>query len=377
MNEAGIKGEPETMRCLAHLFTTTCYPQPTYAIVPQQIHTLAHIHSSQPKVGLASGGQKGVKSFKMTKIPSMKELLEAGSHFGHEAKRWNPKMSQYIFTQRANIHVIDLEQTEQKLKEAVDFIVDQVSSGSEIVFLATKKQAQEFTKEQAIRSGAMHMTNRWVGGLFTNFESVKKTLDKFKEAAENRATAAERGLTKKERLLLDRHLEKVEKVFGGVKEMSKLPDILFVVDAKKELNGVLEARKVGVKIVAITDTNSDPTLVDYPIPANDDAIKSIQLIVTTIADAVEEGKQLAQKRIKQSLRSDDLKNLESSIKNETDTVAEAKEAVTDNSKVKGQKAKVQVKTEKVEEKKPVVKDKAKVVKLKDATKKSSKKKETK
>lgn len=234
----------------------------------------------------------------MTKIPTMKELLEAGSHFGHEAKRWNPKMSQYIFTQRANIHVIDLEKTEKMLKEAVDFIVAEVGNGSEIVFLATKKQAQEFTREQAIRSGAMHMTHRWVGGLFTNFDSIRKTIDRFKEAAENRATAAQRGLTKKERLLLDRHLVKVERVFGGVKDMNKLPGIMFVVDSKKELNGVLEARKMGVKIVAITDTNSDPTLVDYPIPANDDAIKSIQLIVTTIADAVAEGKQMAEKRLK-------------------------------------------------------------------------------
>jgi small subunit ribosomal protein S2 len=232
----------------------------------------------------------------MTTIPTMKDLLEAGSHFGHEAKRWNPKMSQYIFTQRGGIHVIDLEITEKKLKEAVDFIIESVGAGSSIVFLATKKQAQEFTREQAERVGAMHLTHRWVGGIFTNFDTVKKTLNRFKEAAENRSKAAEIGLTKKETLLLDRHLAKVEKVFGGVKDMEKLPDLIFIVDAKKELNAFLEARKMGVKIVAITDTNSDPTLVDYPIPANDDAIKSIQLIVKTIADSVEEGRQIRGKK---------------------------------------------------------------------------------
>lgn len=233
----------------------------------------------------------------MTKIPTMKDLLEAGSHFGHEAKRWNPKMAPYIFTNRGGIHVIDLEQTEKKLKEASEFITDQVSSGAKIMFVATKKQAQDFTKEEAIRSGAMHMTTRWVGGLFTNFEAVKKTLNRFKETEEQKAKASELGLTKKELLLLSRHLEKVEKVFGGVKDIEKLPEIIFVVDSKKELNAVLEARKMGIKIVAITDTNSDPTLIDYPIPANDDAIKSIQLIVKTIADSVEEGRQMQGKRM--------------------------------------------------------------------------------
>lgn len=232
----------------------------------------------------------------MTSIPSMKDLLEAGSHFGHEAKRWNPKMAPYIFTNRSGIHVIDLEQTEKKLKEAVEFIRDEVGRGRNIVFLATKKQAQDFTREQAIRSGAMYMTNRWVGGLFTNFETVRKTLNHFKEASEQKAAGTASGLTKKELLLLDRHLEKIEKVFGGVKDMDRMPDIMFVVDSKKELNAVLEARKMGVRIVAISDTNSDPTLIDYPIPANDDAIKSIQLIVKTIADAVEEGRQMVGKR---------------------------------------------------------------------------------
>lgn len=226
----------------------------------------------------------------------MKELLEAGSHFGHEAKRWNPKMAPYIFTNRSGIHVIDLEKTERMLKEAVDFIREEVSRGRNIIFLATKKQAADFTREQAIRSGAMYMTTRWVGGLFTNFETVRKTLNHFKEASEQKAAGTSSGLTKKELLLLDRHLAKIEKVFGGVKDMDRMPDIMFVVDARKELNAVLEARKMGVRIVAISDTNSDPTLVDYPIPANDDAIKSIQLIVKTIADAVEEGRQLAGKR---------------------------------------------------------------------------------
>lgn len=233
----------------------------------------------------------------MEKLPNMKDLLEAGSHFGHEAKRWNPKMKPFIFTNRDGIHVIDLEKTEEKLKEAVDFIKDQVAKGGEVVFLATKKQAQEFTKEQASRVGAMYLTSRWVGGLFTNFETVKKTLSRFEEQNNLVANPKESRLTKKELMLIRRHLDKVESVLGGVKTMSKLPEVIFIVDSKKELNAVLEARKMGVKIVAICDTNSDPTLVDYPIPANDDAIKSIQLIVRTIADSVEEGKNIAQKKV--------------------------------------------------------------------------------
>lgn len=296
----------------------------------------------------------------MTSIPSMKDLLEAGSHFGHEAKRWNPKMAPYIFTNRSGIHVIDLEQTEKKLKEAVEFIRNEVSRGRNIVFLATKKQAQDFTREQAIRSGAMYMTNRWVGGLFTNFETVRKTLNHFKEASEQKAAGTASGLTKKELLLLDRHLEKIEKVFGGVKDMDRMPDIMFVVDSKKELNAVLEARKMNVKIVAITDTNSDPTLIDYPIPANDDAIKSIQLIVKTIADAVEEGRQMVGKR----------KVDEIEIKEKAD-------------EIKKEKVKAQPKAEKPEEpkeetaaEKETVKDEPKKA-VKEKTAKKTTKKETK
>jgi small subunit ribosomal protein S2 len=263
----------------------------------------------------------------MTTIPSMKELLEAGSHFGHEAKRWNPKMSQFIFTQRGGIHVIDLEITEKKLKEAVDFITSEVGSGAGIVFLATKRQAQEFTREQAERVGAMHMTTRWVGGLFTNFETVKKTLTRFKELTEQKENGTVNGFTKKEQLLMGRDLAKIEKVFGGVKTMEKLPEIIFVVDSKKELNAVLEARKMGVKIVAICDTNSDPTLVDYPIPANDDAIKSIQLIVKTIADAVEEGKQIVGK-----------KKVEAAAESETDADQAVEEKPVKAKKAKAEKA---------------------------------------
>ena len=326
------------------------------AKIPQQIHTLALYIPPSQKLGPRVADNKEL-FFKMTTIPTMKDLLEAGSHFGHEAKRWNPKMSQYIFTQRGGIHVIDLEKTESKLKEAVDFVIDQVSKGSEIVFLATKKQAQDFTREQAQRVGAMHMTHRWVGGLFTNFDTVKKTLNRFKEAAESRAKADSLGLTKKEKLLLDRHLAKVEKVFGGVKDMEKLPEIIFIVDAKKELNAVLESRKVGVKIVAITDTNSDPTLVDYPIPANDDAIKSIQLLVKTIADAVEEGRNI---RGKLKVESGELKVEEPEVEGEEKEVK----------KPRAKKTAVKVEKEEKEVEKPK-KTVAKPVKVKKITKKEA------
>lgn len=310
----------------------------------------------------------------MSNLPTMKDLLEAGSHFGHEAKRWNPKMAEYIFTTRDKIHVIDLEKTEKKLAEAVAYIRDAASKDAQIVFLATKRQAQDFTKEQAQRVGVMYMTSRWVGGLFTNFETVRKTLKRFKEISDQKANAKEFGLTKKEQMLLGRHIDKVEKVLGGVKDMERMPDVMFVVDAKKELNGILEARKMGVKIVAICDTNSDPTLADYVIPANDDAIKSIQLIVKTIADAVEEGKNLSEKR---KVQNEKLENAPEEKAVVAEKKSEAKvEKVTPVKVEKVEKA-VEVKKEvkketkkvKTETKKPVAKKAAPVKKTSKKEKK--------
>jgi small subunit ribosomal protein S2 len=223
----------------------------------------------------------------MSEIPSLKEMLEAGVHFGHETKRWNPKMSTYIFGAREKIHVIDLEKTEQALRKAVDFVEKLASEGKEIIFLATKKQASDILKSEAERVGAMYMVSRWVGGLFTNFEEVRKTIKKMDELEEK---AKDNSYTKREQLLFTRKLKKLERYVGGVRKMEALPGAIFVVDAKKEDNAVLEARKMGIPVVAIVDTNADPTKIDYPIPANDDAIRSIALIVKTIANAFEQGR---------------------------------------------------------------------------------------
>jgi len=228
----------------------------------------------------------------MSKLPSLKELLEAGVHFGHETKRWNPKMRPYIFTAKEKIHIIDLEKTEEALKKAVEFVKNIGRRNGKIIFLSTKKQATEIVKSEAERVKAIHLTVRWLGGLFTNFETLTKNLKKLADLEENMKNDS---YTKREQLLMARKAEKLNRLIGGIRELDTLPDAIFIVDAKKEENAVFEAKKVGVPIVAIVDTNSDPTLIDYPIPGNDDAIKSISILVKTIADAYEEGKNLAAK----------------------------------------------------------------------------------
>ncbi len=229
----------------------------------------------------------------MSKLPSLKEMLEAGVHFGHESKRWNPKMAPYIFGTRDKIHVIDLEKTEEALKRAADFIEELAATGGTLVMLATKRQAQEIVRTEAQRVGAYYLTNRWLGGLFTNNEEIAKRLTKMTELEDK---SKDDTYTKHEQLLMTRNLEKINDVLAGIRNLQGLPKVLFVVDAKKENNAVLEAQKMGVKIVAMVDTNSDPTKIDYPIPANDDAIRSISVIVKTIADAYEEGKEIYAKR---------------------------------------------------------------------------------
>jgi small subunit ribosomal protein S2 len=227
----------------------------------------------------------------MSKV-SLKELLEAGVHFGHQSRRWNPKMKPFIYTERDGIYVIDLTQTASRLEAAYEYIKDLVGGGGEIIFVGTKRQAQDIVKAEATRVGAMYLTERWVGGLLTNFESVSKNIKRLNELREKRDNKELEALTKKERLLIDREIDKMAKVIGGIDRLAKLPEALFVVDAKKEDNAVREARKTGVKVVAIADTNVDPTLLDYPIPGNDDAIKAIELLTKTIADAYSEGKAL-------------------------------------------------------------------------------------
>ena len=224
-------------------------------------------------------------------VISMKQLLEAGVHFGHQTRRWNPKMAEYIFTERNGIYIIDLQKTVKKIDEAYFFIRDLVMEGGNILFVGTKKQAQDAIKEEAGRCGQYYVNNRWLGGMLTNFKTIRKGIDRLQELKKMEADGIFEVLPKKEVSKLNLEMEKLEKNLGGITEMKKLPVALFVVDPKKERNAILEARKLGIPIVAIVDTNCDPDEVDYVIPGNDDAIRAVKLISGKMADAVIEARQ--------------------------------------------------------------------------------------
>jgi small subunit ribosomal protein S2 len=228
----------------------------------------------------------------MTEI-SMKQLLEAGVHFGHQTSRWNPKMKPYIFGARNGIHIIDLQQTVTMFKGVSTFVRDLAASGGHLLFVGTKKQAQEAIKEEALRCGMFHVQNRWLGGTLTNFSTIRQSIERLRklEEMENDPKMAD-AFTKKEWLGLRREKEKLEQSLGGIKAMKKLPDAIFVIDPKQEEIAVKEARKLGVPVVAVVDTNCDPDVVDYKVPGNDDAIRAIRLFCAAIADAVLEGKGL-------------------------------------------------------------------------------------
>jgi small subunit ribosomal protein S2 len=221
----------------------------------------------------------------------LRSLLDAGVHFGHQTKRWNPKMRRYIYGARNRIHIIDLDQTTKLFKKAYDFVVDAVGRGGNILFLGTKRQAQEIVQEQARRSGMFFVTNRWLGGTLTNFRTIKQGLDRLRTLERMKEDGTYEQLLKKEVSKLEKERERLEKYFGGLKAMGNLPAAVFVIDPHQETIGISEARKLGIPIVAITDTNCDPDLIDYVIPGNDDAIRSIRLITTRIADACIEGAQ--------------------------------------------------------------------------------------
>jgi len=223
------------------------------------------------------------------KVPTVKQLLDAGVHFGHQAKRWNPEMEPYIFAQRFGIHVIDLEQTHSLLEKASEFLHDVAATGGQIIFVGTKKQARDIVRLEAQRCGALYVTERWVGGSITNYLEIKKNLDKYVSMVNKRDSGEFSKYTKKERLMLDREITKLESAYGGIVSLTGTPAAVFVVDVKREKTAVLEARKNDVPVAALLDTNSDPTLIDYPIPGNDDAIRSIVTVVKVIADAVESG----------------------------------------------------------------------------------------
>lgn len=224
-------------------------------------------------------------------VISMKQLLEAGVHFGHQTRRWNPKMAEYIFTERNGIYIIDLQKTVKKIDEAYFFIRDLVMEGGNILFVGTKKQAQDAIKEEAERCGQFYVNNRWLGGMLTNFKTVRKGIDRLQEIKKMESDGTFDLLPKKEVSKLNLEMEKLQKNLGGITEMKKLPVAMFIVDPKKERNAILEARKLGIPIVAIVDTNCDPDEVDYVIPGNDDAIRAVKLISGKMADAVIEARQ--------------------------------------------------------------------------------------
>jgi small subunit ribosomal protein S2 len=221
---------------------------------------------------------------------TMKELLEAGVHFGHQTKRWNPKMQKYIFGERNGIYIIDLQKTLKKFREAYAFVRDAAASGGTALFVGTKKQAQETVYDEATRCGMFYVNQRWLGGTLTNFTTIRKSIARLKKLEEMKANGEYESLPKKEVLGLERERQKLEKALAGIKEMDRLPAVLFVIDPRTEKIAVAEAQRLAIPIVALVDTNCDPTGIDYPIPGNDDAIRAIRLITSRIADAVNEGR---------------------------------------------------------------------------------------
>ena len=224
-------------------------------------------------------------------VVAMKQLLEAGVHFGHQTRRWDPKMAEYIFQARNGIHIIDLQKTSKKLDEAYAFLKEQAEAGKTVLFVGTKKQAQECVKEAAEKCGMYYVNQRWLGGTLTNFSTIRKRIGRLLELEKMQEDGTFEVLPKKEVILLKKEMEKLEKNLGGIKEMTELPGVMFIVDPKKEKIGILEARKLGIPVIGLVDTNCNPQDVDYAIPGNDDAIRAVKLIADCMANAVIEGKQ--------------------------------------------------------------------------------------
>jgi small subunit ribosomal protein S2 len=231
-----------------------------------------------------------VRKEKNMNLPSILELLQSGVHFGHQKGRWHPKMKPNVFIERNGVHIIDLEKTLESLKAAVDFVSQVAQTGGVVLFVGTKNQAQAIVKKYALFAGMPYIVEKWIGGMFTNFSNVSKLIKKYKTLKEERETGALAKYTKKEQVNFSKQIEKLEKLVGGLAELGRIPEAIFVVDAKREKTAVAEARKRGVKIVGFCDTNINPEFLDYPIFANDDAVKSIEMITRIIAEAILEGK---------------------------------------------------------------------------------------
>lgn len=224
-------------------------------------------------------------------VISMKQLLEAGVHFGHQTRRWNPKMKKYIFTERNGIYIIDLQKTVKKVEEAYKFVKELAADGGTVLFVGTKKQAQDSVKEEAARAGMYFVNQRWLGGTLTNFSTIQKRIKRLKDIEKMQENGTFEVLPKKEVVQLKKELERLEKFLGGIKDMKGLPDALFIIDPRKERIAVAEARKLNIPIIGIVDTNCDPDEIDVVIPANDDAIRAVKLLTAKMADAILESKQ--------------------------------------------------------------------------------------
>lgn len=231
-------------------------------------------------------------------IVPLEELLEAGAHFGHQAKRWDPRMKEYLYGVREGVHIFDLVKTAQALQAGYDFVRDTVARGGAVVFVGTKRQGKDIIKEEAQRVGGYFVSERWLGGTITNWEQIKKSLDKLADMKQKKEAGEYKRYTKRENVLIDREITRLERFFGGLTGLKKIPDAVFVVDIIREVAAVKEANIRGVKVVAMVDSNANPAMVDYLIPANDDAVRSIKLIVAKMADAVAEGKAMAEKAAK-------------------------------------------------------------------------------
>ena len=224
-------------------------------------------------------------------VVAMKQLLEAGVHFGHQTRRWDPKMAEYIFQARNGIHIIDLQKTSKKIDEAYAFLKEQAEEGKTVLFVGTKKQAQECVKEAAEKSGMYYVDQRWLGGMLTNFDTIRTRVQRLKDLEKMQEDGTFDVLPKKEVILLKKEMEKLERNLGGIKEMEEIPGVIFLVDPKKEHIAILEAKKLGIPVIGLVDTNCNPEEVDYAIPGNDDAIRAVKLITDVMANAIIEGRQ--------------------------------------------------------------------------------------
>ena len=294
---------------------------------------------------------------KHTKSITIQDLFDAGSHFGHPSRRWNPKMTKYIFTKRNGSHIIDLSKTLVKLEEALSFIEDVISNGGKCLFVGTKKHAQSIIKSSAERSDSYYINQRWLGGLMTNFKTIEKRLERLVELEESFAKGLVISQTKRESQKLDAERGRLNKFFSGIKEMSELPSVLFVVDIHRENIAVAEAKKLGIPVVGMVDTNSNPDEIEYPIPSNDDGLRSIQIITDLVTDSIISGQEISRKRKEDQLAEEaELERLEQEARNKAQAEASKRQTKKAEEKVEEKAPKAE---EKVEEKAPKAEEKTK------------------